>query len=104
MKIQKKQKNIIKKKSKQSTLGSNKEKTKVFKCQHCGATYAKAVSLGGHQSKAHPGESNRYRKKIEIRESRTDDRQFLQKAKEWFKSTIKRCPKANRNLVTKIKK
>jgi len=44
--------------------------TQLWKCNLCEATFAKSVALGGHQSKAHPGTSSNYRRKLEIRAAR----------------------------------
>ena len=53
-------------------------------CKICGETFKNGVALGGHASKAHPGGSLAYKRKIEVREARAEERQFLLKAKEWF--------------------
>ena len=60
--------------------------------------------MGGHQSKAHPGTSSQYRKKLEIRAKRTDERELLSRAKEWFVQNIYLCPENNRKVITQIKK
>ena len=59
--------------------------------------------MGGHQSKAHPGQSSNYKKKIEIRDSRVEERELLIRAKTWFEENIYLCPKSNRKVVTMIK-
>ena len=61
------------------------------------------MALGGHQSKAHPGTSSNYQKKLEIRAARTEERALLVKAKEWFAENMYLCPENNRKLVTQIK-
>ena len=53
----------------------------MFKCSFCEKRYPKSVSLGGHVSKAHPGTSVNYSKKLAIRKSREVERSFLKKAK-----------------------
>ena len=77
---------------KQPKVHENKTKKNVFKpdpkrkfqCALCKATFDKNVSLGGHYSKAHPGQSKRYNEKLATRASREDDRKYLKLAKEWF--------------------
>lgn len=58
--------------------------SKETSCKICGETFKNGVALGGHASKAHPGGSLAYKRKIEVREARAEERQFLLKAKEWF--------------------
>ena len=53
----------------------------IYKCRYCERTFKKSVSLGGHISKAHNGKSDNYKKKMEIRESRNLDREYLSQAK-----------------------
>lgn len=48
-----------------------------YKCRYCDRAFKKSVSLGGHISKAHNGKSELYKKKMEIRESRQQDREYL---------------------------
>jgi len=76
----------------------------IFKCGICGAEYSKSVALGGHQSKAHPGTSANYKRKIEIRQSREEERKLLERAKEWFVQNMYLCPENNRKIITSIKK
>lgn len=51
------------------------------KCDHCERRFKKPESLGGHVSKAHPGMSLIYAKKIERRTQREPDRKLLAEAK-----------------------
>ena len=79
-------------KKQQAKVRENQTKKNVFKpdsrrkfqCALCKATFDKNVSLGGHYSKAHPGQSQRYNAKLATRASREDDRKYLKLAKEWF--------------------
>ena len=48
--------------------------TQLWKCGLCDKVFNKSVALGGHQSKAHPGTSKSYARKIEIRAARVDER------------------------------
>jgi hypothetical protein len=50
-------------------------------CEWCPRRFAKAQSLGGHVSKAHPKSSKIYAKKMERRNERAPDRELLAKAK-----------------------
>jgi len=43
--------------------------------------FKKCQGLGGHTSKAHPGLSKNYERKMMIRNSRTEDRHLLEEAK-----------------------
>lgn len=74
------------------------------KCDHCERRFKKPESLGGHVSKAHPGKSLIYAKKIERRTEREPDRRLLAEAKE---IVLKQYPGLdlikNRALVTKTK-
>ena len=74
-----------------------------YKCRYCDRTFKKSVSLGGHISKAHNGKSDHYKKKMEIRESRNADREYLAKAKNVFKEQTGMNPKEYRNVITRIK-
>ena len=75
-----------------------------FKCSHCSITFEKAVSLGGHVSKAHPGMQSNYTHKMEIYRARTEHRENLVKAKEWFVDITGLNPKDHRVSITEIKK
>lgn len=74
------------------------------KCDHCERRFKKPESLGGHVSKAHPGKSAIYAKKIARRNEREPDRLLLAKAKEIL---LQKDPTMNliekRALVTKTK-
>ena len=74
-----------------------------YKCGYCDRSFKKSVSLGGHISKAHNGKSDHYKKKMEIRESRNQDREFLAQAKTVFKEQTGMNPKEYRNVITRIK-
>ena len=63
-------------------------------CKICGETFKNGVALGGHASKAHPGGSLAYKRKIEVREARAEERLFLVKAKEWFIDHFAADPRA----------
>lgn len=80
--------------------------SKETSCKICGETFKNGVALGGHASKAHPGGSLAYKRKIEVREARAEERQFLLKSKEWFTDHFPAAdPKAqqSRGYITKIK-
>jgi len=57
-----------------------KKKPKVVgtvKCPFCARTFKAFQALGGHTSKAHPGESKVYKAKMERRDERSDARDIL---------------------------
>ena len=86
-----------------SKAGEDPESEYAYKCKYCDRTFKKSVSLGGHISKAHNGKSDNYKKKMEIRESRNQDREYLSQAKQVFKSQTGMNPKEYRNVITRIK-
>ena len=62
---------------------SHKDGKKVYHCpiDGCTVTFEKFQQLGGHKSKAHPGCSETYLKKIETRTRRKGERDLLLEAK-----------------------
>ena len=74
-----------------------------YKCRYCDRSFKKSVSLGGHISKAHNGKSDLYKKKMEIRQSRQQDREYLAQAKDVFVQQTGMNPKEYRNVITRIK-
>ena len=79
--------------------------SKEVACKTCGLTFRNGVALGGHVSKAHPGGSPTYKRKIEVREARAAERLFLEKAKVWFSDHFAADPKAqqSKSVITKVK-
>ena len=78
--------------------------TNSLKCKKCGMYFKKSVQLGGHLSKAHPGKSESYNKKMAIRKANEQDREFLKQAKEWFTANTGILDlKTYRDRITKIK-
>ena len=79
-----------------------------FKCSICDNTFLNGVQLGGHFSKAHPGQSTKYAKKLAIREERAKEREYLAKAKTWYKTNFGTAGSTSdpwvRYNTTKIKK
>ena len=67
-------------------------------------TFQKSVSLGGHISKAHAGQSKRFSEKMKVYERRQPDSENLSKAKTWFAQKTGLNPQAYRILITSIKK
>ena len=68
--------------------------SKEVACKTCGLAFRNGVALGGHVSKAHPGGSPTYKRKIEVREARAGERLFLEQAKVWFRDHFAADPKA----------
>ena len=73
-----------------NTLLINKQKTlfrakiplmNTYKCDFCERIFKNGQALGGHISQSHPKQSNKYKLKIEIRNSRTDRRELLYEAR-----------------------
>ena len=77
---------------------------KVIKCRFCNKVFKRQVQLGGHASKAHPGKSVNYQRKMAIFQKRTHDRETRVKACEWFAEKTGLCFKQHRNVITQIKK
>ena len=55
--------------------------TNTYKCDFCERIFKNGQALGGHISQSHPKQSNKYKQKIEIRNSRTDRRELLYEAR-----------------------
>ncbi len=55
--------------------------TNSYKCDFCERIFKNGQALGGHISQSHPKQSNKYKQKIEIRNSRTDRRELLYEAR-----------------------
>ena len=62
-----------------------RKKNRGSKCPHCKQRFSTRQALGGHVSKAHPGESETYNKKLQTRIMRTGERNALSLAKEIYK-------------------
>ena len=78
--------------------------TNSLKCKICGIDFEKSVQLGGHLSKSHPGKSESYNKKMEVRKANEQSREFLKQAKEWFTANTGILDfKTYRDRITKIK-
>ena len=61
-------------------LNSPEETPNTIKCRFCDRTFERQVQLGGHASKAHPGKSDRYQRKMTIFKAREIERQTRVKA------------------------
>ena len=84
-------------------LSTKTPKTLCFKCKHCNSSFSRAVSLGGHISKSHPGVQSGYQDKMMIFTTRTKHRENLKLAKQWFKTNIGLDPKDHLVLIKDIK-
>lgn len=49
----------------------------MFKCSYCRKKFSNGQSLGGHISQSHPRQSTKYKKKIEIRNNRVNQRMII---------------------------
>ena len=74
-------------------------------CSICKAEFSNGVALGGHVSKAHPGQSKKYNRKLLVRSAREEERKFLQEAKQLFirHYDLDPLPDHLRAKVTKVK-
>ena len=98
------QKKITIRKQKEQTVITIAKKNHTIKCKICGKKFTKAVSLGGHFSKAHPGQSLTYKKKLVKRVERTQERAYLQMAKDWYEQNMDPAPESSKRVrITKIK-
>jgi hypothetical protein len=66
---------------KTKTISKKPKVVGTVKCPFCARTFKAFQALGGHTSKAHPGESKVYKAKMERRDERTDARNILKQAK-----------------------
>ena len=62
----------------------------VFECMECKAGFSTGQALGGHMSKKHPGKSEHYSKKKQIRDRRVLERAKLLLAKKRYCSEVGR--------------
>ena len=83
---------------------SDDDERKMIKCRFCDKKFERQVQLGGHASKAHPGKSSHYARKMEIFKKRTHERETRVKACEWFLKKTGLSPNQHRALITRIKK
>ena len=61
---------------------------KPFPCAHCHMSFMKAQGLGGHMSRKHPGVSEKYKYKTQVRDGRVFERAKLRLAKTKFFGTF----------------
>jgi hypothetical protein len=57
------------------------KEAKSFECEICKKKFLRFRQLGGHMSRSHPKQSEKYRQKMETRERRTTERECQQQAK-----------------------
>lgn len=58
----------------------NEEEEKGYDCYICGQIFINGQGLGGHMSRKHPNQSERYKSKKETRERRNNKREILYRA------------------------
>jgi hypothetical protein len=73
----------------------------INKCKLCDEMFETGQALGGHMSRAHPGQSTDYNRKKTVRERRTFLREIHKKAKQIYESHY--GGKINRSTLRKIK-
>ena len=86
-----------------SSLKQRKDSANGYKCSHCENTYENARALGGHVSKVHIGMSEKYNRKLEVREKRADHRVALRLAKMLFERYSESSGARERTTVTLIR-
>ena len=86
------------------TVASSANALKLIKCKLCDKVFERQVQLGGHASKAHPGQSKAYERKKTIYKERTHERETRVKASDWFTAKTGLCVKKYRAVITKVKK
>ena len=60
---------------------NTKKKKEFYACPFCEKIFCNGQSLGGHMSQLHPNKSTKYKKKIEVRNSRKEQREIIHSAK-----------------------
>ena len=75
-----------------------------FLCEKCGEVFTSGWALGGHASRVHPGESMSYRKKIQRRQERENERLLLKLAKERHRQVYGENVAINRVKIRKFKR
>ena len=73
--------NILINKPKTAIFKANIPMANTYKCDFCDRIFKNGQALGGHISQSHPKQSYKYKQKIEIRNSRTERREILYKAR-----------------------
>ena len=76
---------------------NKKTKRGSFKCDFCNAVFPSHQGLGGHMSRTHKDQSLKFKKKKEIRENRTLERDMLGEAKKIF------CERRSLNFIELMK-
>ena len=79
-----------------------------YDCKFCSKKFKQCAALGGHISKAHPGQSDAYNHKKQVREEREKERQLHKEAmyvyKKAYGHTMQSQRVLNRNTLRRIKK
>lgn len=60
-----------------TNISELKNKSSSYQCPFCNKCFEKGQGLGGHMSRHHPKQSEKYKEKMEIRKKRTINRDFL---------------------------
>ena len=82
---------VVQKKNDYPTLNLTKfQKLCTYQCPFCLKCFEKGQGLGGHMSRHHPKQSEKYKEKMEIREKRTHKRYLLMEIKTQFFSLYKK--------------
>ena len=66
------------------------KKTSTYQCPFCLKCFEKGQGLGGHMSRHHPKQSEKYKEKMQIREKRTHKRYLLMEIKTKFFALYKK--------------
>ena len=66
---------------KKAVFKNTKKKKGFYGCPFCEKIFCNGQSLGGHMSQLHPNKSLNYKKKLEVRNSRKEQREIIHSAK-----------------------
>ncbi|CDW84157.1 UNKNOWN [Stylonychia lemnae] len=99
----------VKKKKDKTSLSSPTSKYRKYQCKFCKKRFRICAALGGHISKAHPGQSSAYNHKKQVREQRELERQLHKDAMNFYFENFNNVQGLennvlNRNTIKRIKK
>jgi hypothetical protein len=75
-----------------------------FICKECNENFHTGQALGGHMSRVHPGQSSSYARKLQRRDERVLDREFLRFAKIMHAEQAEKGAPLDRVKIRRFKK